>query len=107
MLHLTDKNFHSEVKCSSLPVVVMFYAVWCGKCAMMTPVMEELEEKHLGQIKFCEIEIEESAILAAEYETNIVPTFILFKDGIIQGAFEGMISESSFEQALNEIFRNS
>ena len=46
MLHLTARNFETEVKKSTLPTVVMFYAIWCGKCAMMKPVMEHLEEKY-------------------------------------------------------------
>lgn len=80
MLHLTAKNFQIEVKDTSLPVVVMFYAIWCGKCAMMKPVVEDIEKKYAGKIKFCEVEIEESAVLAAEYAPEIVPTFVLFKD---------------------------
>ncbi|MFR8178667.1 MAG: thioredoxin family protein [Dorea sp.] len=63
MLHLTAKNFQIEVKDTSLPVVVMFYAIWCGKCAMMKPVVEDIEKKYAGKIKFCEVEIEESAVL--------------------------------------------
>ena len=63
MLHLTAKNFQIEVKDTSLPVVVMFYAIWCGKCAMMKPVVEDIEKKYVGKIKFCEVEIEESAVL--------------------------------------------
>ena len=71
MLHLTAKNFQIEVKDTSLPVVVMFYAIWCGKCAMMKPVVEDIEKKYAGKIKFCEVEIEESAVLAAEYAPEI------------------------------------
>ena len=51
MLHLTAKNFQIEVKDTSLPVVVMFYAIWCGKCAMMKPVVEDIEKKYAGKIK--------------------------------------------------------
>ena len=80
MLHLTAKNFQIEVKDTSLPVVVMFYAIWCGKCAMMKPVVEDIEKKYAGKIKFCEVEIEESAVLAAEYAPEIVPTIVLFKE---------------------------
>ena len=52
MLHLTAKNFQIEVKDTSLPVIVMFYAIWCGKCAMMKPVVEDIEKKYAGKIKF-------------------------------------------------------
>lgn len=107
MLHLTAKNFEIEVKRSSVPVIVMFYAIWCGKCAMMKPVLEEMEEKYRGKIKFCEVEIEESAVLAAEYEADIVPTIVFFADGQIAGVLKGMMDEDTFEQRIHKIFRNS
>ncbi|BDF39751.1 thioredoxin [Lachnospiraceae bacterium] len=107
MLHLTAKNFDSEVKHESLPVVVMFYAVWCGKCAMMKPIAEDAEKKYKRKIKFCEVEIEESELLAAEYDTEIVPTFICFKEGRIVGAMRGIIDEDVFYDRIQKIFRNS
>lgn len=107
MLHLTAKNFDTEVKHESLPVVVMFYAVWCGKCAMMKPIAEDAEKKYRRKIKFCEVEIEESELLAAEYDTEIVPTFICFKEGRIVGAMRGIIDEDVFYERIQKIFRNS
>lgn len=107
MLHLTAKNFTAEAKHSPLPVVVMFYAIWCGKCAMMKPVVEEIEKKYGGQIKFCEVEVDESAVLAANYEANIVPTFVFFQNGELLGSMQGVIDEELFDQRLQKIFRNS
>lgn len=107
MLHLTAKNFDTEVKHESLPVVVMFYAVWCGKCAMMKTIAEDAEKKYRRKIKFCEVEIEESELLAAEYDTEIVPTFICFKEGRIVGAMRGIIDEDVFYDRIQKIFRNS
>ena len=99
MLHLTAKNFQIEVKDTSLQVVVMFYAIWCGKCAMMKPVVEDIEKKYAGKIKFCE----ESAVLAAEYAPEIVPTFVLFKDKKAVGVMGGMVNEHTFESRMLEI----
>ena len=107
MLHLTAKNFDTEVKHESLPVVVMFYAVWCGKCAMRNPIAEDAEKKYRRKIKFCEVEIEESELLAAEYDTEIVPTFICFKEGRIVGAMRAIIDEDVFYDRIQKIFRNS
>ena len=101
MLHLTAKNFQIEVKDTSLPVVVMFYAIWCGKCAMMKPVVEDLEKKYAGKIKFCEVEIEESAVLAAEYapewwmNTHLNPE-----------CWKSCLSPQMYK-SRNKIFRNS
>lgn len=107
MLHLTAKNFATETKQIPIPVVVMFYAVWCGKCAMMKPIIEEIEKKYHGQIKFCEVDIEESAALAASYEADIVPTFVFFQNGQILCSMQGIIEEDVFEHRLQKIFRNS
>ena len=107
MQHLTSKNFSAETGRGPLPVVVMFYAVWCGKCAMMKPIVEEIEKKYRGRIRFCEVEIDESPLLAAEYEADIVPTFVFFCNGRFHGSMHGIIDEHIFERRLQKIFRNS
>lgn len=107
MLHLTEKNFASEaVHCDS-PVIVMFYASWCPKCALMKPVMEDLEKKFYGKIRFCEAEISESPALAAKYGADhLIPAFILFRDNKVAGIFKGIIAEELFEQRIKKIFIN-
>ena len=106
MLHLTTKKFDSELSKISLPVVVMFYAAWCGKCAMTKPVIEDIEPRYRGRIRFCEVDIDESRKLANKYGADIVPTFVFFKDQKIVGTLSGPVSESSFEKYLHKIFRN-
>ena len=103
MLHLTAKKFQIDVKDTSHPVDLKIYAIWCGKCAMMKPVVEDIEKKYAGKIKFCEVEIEESAVLAAEYAPEIVPTFVLFKDKKAVGVISGMVDEHTFESRMLEI----
>lgn len=103
MIHLTAKNFEIEAKHSTKPVVVMFYAVWCGKCAMMKPIVEMAAEKFAGSIKFCEVEIDESAVLSAEYGADIVPTFIMFKDEEVFSTMQGVIEEDIFEERVGEL----
>ena len=107
MLHLTAGNFDAETKHSPLPVVVMFYAVWCGKCAMMKPIVEEIEPRYRNKVRFCEVEIDESPLLAAKYDADIVPTFVFFQNGRLLGIMQGIIDEVQFEQRLQKIFRNS
>ena len=106
MQHLTENNFTAETKRGPLPIVVMFYAVWCGKCAMMKPLAEELEQKYRGRIRFCEVEIDESPSLATDYEADIVPTFVFFQNGQFLGSMQGIIAENIFERRLQKIFRN-
>ena len=107
MQHLTSQNFSTETTRSPLPVIVMFYAVWCGKCAMMKPIVEEIEQKYHGRLRFCEVEIDESPLLAADYEADIVPTFVFFRNGKFLGSMQGIIDEDVFDRRLQKIFRNS
>ena len=85
----------------------MFYAVWCGKCAMMKPIVEEIERKYRGRIRFCEVEIDESPLLAADYDADTVPTYVFFRNGKFLGSMQGIIDEDVFERRLQKIFRNS
>ena len=126
MLHLTTQNFdicrmnHWQFS-SDTPTkagsehptlaVVMFYAVWCGKCAMMRSIIEDLEKKYQkkysGSIRFFEVETTESGLLAAEYQTDLLPTFLFFKDQELIAVMQGMISQNDFDARLQKIFRNS
>ena len=74
-IRVTAKNYPQEVLRSETPVLVEFFAVWCGKCAMMEDVLDEIAKE------YDQIEIEESAVLAAEFEVGIVPAFVVFRDG--------------------------
>ena len=105
MLHLTAKNFTEEIEKSSLPVVVKFYAAWCGKCAMMKPLVEDIEAKYRRRILFCETEIDESPSLADKYGADFVPTFVLFQDGRLVEILKGVMEESTFEKYLQKLFR--
>ena len=106
MLHLTTENFEAEITSYPRPAVVMFYALWCGKCAMMKPVAEDVAARNQSRIKFCEVEVDESPLLADKYGADIVPTFVLFQKGKAVKTMKGMLSESVLEQRLLQIFRN-
>ena len=103
MIHLTAKNFAMEAKRYPGPVVVMFYAVWCGKCAMMKPVLEKLEQRYAERIRFCEVELEESAVLASEYGADVVPTFVTFRDGEVYSIMQGVVDEKIFAERIKEL----
>ena len=80
-IRVTAKNYPQEVLRSETPVLVEFFAVWCGKCAMMEDILDEIAKEYDGRIKVCQIEIEESACLAAEFEVEVVPAFVVFQGG--------------------------
>lgn len=81
MLEFTTTNFSEEVLKSPLPVLVDFYAPWCGPCQMMLPVVEELAKEIAGKAKIGKVNIDEQGELAEKYEVMSVPTFLVFKDG--------------------------
>ncbi len=73
---------------------------------MMKPFVEEIEQKYRGRVRFCEVEIDESPLLAADYEADIVPTFVFLQNGQCLGSMQGLINEKVFERRLQKIFRN-
>lgn len=107
MLHLTESGFSARIGGCPLPAMVMFYAGWCGKCAMMKPIVEEIERKYHSRIQFCEVDVAESPRLAGNYGVDIVPAFAFFRDGQFLGSMRGIIDERSFERRLQKIFRIS
>ncbi|MFA6858033.1 MAG: thioredoxin [Treponema sp.] len=78
---LTGENFKSEVLDSKLPVLVDFWATWCGPCRMMGPVVSEIAEEKNGTLKVGKVNVDEQESIAAQFNIMSIPTFILFKDG--------------------------
>lgn len=107
MFHLTEQNFHSQLDTAALPAVVMFYASWCAKCAMMKPLAEEMASRFRDEALFFEVDIDESPRLADEYVGELVPAFLFFQSGKCTGSMSGVIGDEQFEARIKKIFRNS
>ena len=82
VLHITKENFESEVLKSEKPVLVDFFAVWCGPCKMISPILEEIAQER-EDIKVCKINVDEEPELAAQYQVVSIPTLFVIKDGQI------------------------
>lgn len=89
-LKITSKNFEKEVLNSDIPVLVDFYATWCGPCKMMSPIVEEIAKEMEGKVKVLKIDTDEEQQLAIKYGIMSIPTFIIFKNGKIEKTLIGM-----------------
>lgn len=99
---VTSANYTNEVLMTKFPVLVEFYASWCGKCAMMEDVLEELAQENKHWMKVCQIDIEESEELAARFEVEIVPTYIVFWKGNPLASASGVRDKQTLKEMVGE-----
>ena len=92
-----DSNFQQEVLNSELPVVVDFYADWCGPCKMIGPVIEQLAEAYAGKIKVGKVNVDENMELASQYRIMSIPAVMFFKDGKVQDQIIGAVPKAQIE----------
>ncbi|MDO4868818.1 MAG: thioredoxin [Bacillota bacterium] len=97
---LTTDNFKAEVLESEIPVLVDFWAVWCGPCKMVAPVVAEIAEEYEGKVKVGKVNIDEEQMLAMQYNITAIPTLILFKNGEPAQQLVGLRSKAEIEGIL-------
>ncbi len=103
VVEITDSSFENEVLRASLPVVVDFWAPWCGPCRMMAPIMDKAAQEFQGKFKFCKINVDENPAAASQYQALSIPLLIFFKDGQIVDRVVGAIPESQLRSRLNSL----
>lgn len=102
ILHLNDANFKKEVLESQMPVLVDFWAVWCGPCMMITPIIEELAVEFDGKIKIGKVNVDENPGTASSYGIMAIPTLIFFRNGKIAGQVTGVLNKSALKKKIEE-----
>ena len=100
VLKVSSAEFKKEVLESEIPVLVDFYADWCGPCKMMSPIIEEIAENLNGKVKIAKINVDEEADLAIEYEVSSIPTFLLIKNGQVVTNIIGMRDKKYLEEKI-------
>jgi thioredoxin 1 len=103
ILTLTGENFAQQVLQSPLPVLVDFWAEWCGPCKMIAPLLDELADEYDGKVKIGKVNIDEQSALAAEYGIRAIPTLLLFNKGQVADQIVGARSKRDFKTSLDRV----
>jgi thioredoxin 1 len=100
---INESNFESEVVQSTQPVLVDFWAEWCGPCKMLAPVLEEVAGEFSGRVKVAKVNVDENPALAARFSVRSIPTLIYFANGNVQGQTVGLVSKKALAEQLGKL----
>ena len=103
VIELTDTAFDDVVHNSGMPVLVDFWAPWCGPCKIMAPILEEIAAEYAGKAKICKVNTDDARDSAMEFAVSSIPTIILLKDGQVQKKWVGLTSKKDLAAAIDEL----
>lgn len=102
VIHVGDADFEAEVLKSSEPVLVDFWAEWCGPCKMISPIVDELARNYAGKVKVVKINIDQNPNVPRQYAVRGIPTLMMFKDGQVAGTQVGAVGKAQLAQFVDK-----
>ena len=99
-ININDSNFKQEVLEESLPVLVDFWAVWCGPCLRLAPVIEQIAKEYKGKLKVCKLNVDDAPKTASSYEVMSIPTLAIFKNGKVVKKVVGALPKTELESMI-------
>ncbi len=103
VFEINDDNFDAETLQSDKPVLVDFWAPWCGPCKAIGPMIEELAASFDGKVKFAKCNVDDNPLTPSKFGIKAIPTLIFFKDGDVAEQITGMVAKAKLEEALNRL----
>lgn len=102
MINFTDANFKKEVLESDLPVMVDYWAPWCGPCKMVAPIVDELAKEYQGKVKVGKLNVDDSPKVATQFGIMSIPTIMFFKDGKVMDQVVGALNKAALKKRIEE-----